>query len=122
MLSTRDTPETAASPDEVTITVSAIPTVIRRNCSMTKGMIRRIRACLVNIGALAGTDWASDIQISLPFMLRAKAVRNIPARNLETPSGNRIKICACLSACFFQYITKPLPWQAFGSAKIPATG
>ena len=50
ILSTRDTPETTASPAEVTIMVSAIPTVISRNCSMTKGIISRAKARLVNKG------------------------------------------------------------------------
>ena len=39
--STSDTPETAASPQLETMTVSAIPMVMARNCSMISGIIRR---------------------------------------------------------------------------------
>ncbi len=37
--STREMPETAASPTVETITVSAIPTVTSKSCSSTKGRI-----------------------------------------------------------------------------------
>jgi len=48
MASTIDIPDTAASPTEATITVSAIPTVMANNCSIIKGTINFISICLVN--------------------------------------------------------------------------
>ena len=45
MESTNDIPETAASPAEVTITVSAIPTAIARNCSTISGTMSLRSIC-----------------------------------------------------------------------------
>lgn len=56
MLSTRETPETTASPAEVTIIVSAIPTVMSSSCSMTKGTIKRTKACREKRGGLASAE------------------------------------------------------------------
>ena len=42
IMSTRETPEIAASPTEETITPSHIPTRMVSACSMTRGIIRRI--------------------------------------------------------------------------------
>lgn len=44
-LSTRETPDTEASPQLATITESAMPMVTARNCSTIRGRIR-IRSCL----------------------------------------------------------------------------
>lgn len=41
-------PETAASPQEETITVSAIPMVTARSCSITRGMISFRRSLFEN--------------------------------------------------------------------------
>ena len=48
MLSTRDTPETAASPTLEIIMESARPTVTVRSCSMISGMISFFKSLLVN--------------------------------------------------------------------------
>ena len=48
MESTREIPETAASPQEETITVSATPMVTARSCSMMRGTIKLRRALLEN--------------------------------------------------------------------------
>ena len=37
---TSDTPDTSASPEKLTTNVSAMPTNIRRNCSIKSGIIR----------------------------------------------------------------------------------
>ena len=59
MLSTSETPDTAASPEVVTMTVSAMPTVISRSRSMTRGMMSRSSASreksrLLRAGACSG--------------------------------------------------------------------
>ena len=48
MESTREMPETAASPQEETITVSAIPMVTARSCSITRGMMSFRRSLFEN--------------------------------------------------------------------------
>ena len=48
-ISTRETPETAASPTEEIIIVSAIPTVMARVCSRISGIISFFRSLLENI-------------------------------------------------------------------------
>ena len=48
-MSTRDTPDTAASPAKLTITVSDIPTVIAKNCSIISGTISTFKSVLLNI-------------------------------------------------------------------------
>ena len=48
IISTRETPEIAASPTEDTITPSHIPTRAARACSITRGKIRRSSIRLVN--------------------------------------------------------------------------
>ena len=48
IMSTKDTPDVAASPALETIMVSAMPTVTARICSTIRGAIRRIRSRLVN--------------------------------------------------------------------------
>ena len=50
ILSTSDTPDTTASPEVVTITVSAMPTVFSKNCSITSGMTRRSSSLRVKRG------------------------------------------------------------------------
>ena len=65
--STRDTPDTAASPAVVTITVSAMPTVISSSCSMTSGMISRSSACRENSGA-RGCEAVNSIPVPLPWI------------------------------------------------------
>ena len=47
-ISTSDTPETAASPTEDTMIVSARPTVIESTCSSTSGQISFFSAALGN--------------------------------------------------------------------------
>ena len=47
-ISTSDTPETAASPTEETIIVSARPTVMASTCSITSGKISFLSAALGN--------------------------------------------------------------------------
>ena len=47
-MSIRDTPETAASPAEEIMTVSAMPTVIASACSNNKGMISFFRSSFEN--------------------------------------------------------------------------
>jgi hypothetical protein len=42
---------TAASPEEATITVSAIPMVTARNCSIIRGMMSFDKNCGVNIAS-----------------------------------------------------------------------
>lgn len=64
MLSTRDIPETAASPAVVTMTVSAMPTVISKSCSMTRGMMSRLSSPPVKSG-LTGCD---SLISSMPFL------------------------------------------------------
>ena len=49
MASTSETPETAASPQTETMTVSAMPMVMDRNCSTISGIISRCRSFLENI-------------------------------------------------------------------------
>ena len=49
IMSTRDTPEMAASPTEDTITPSAMPTSTERACSMTSGISSRTSILLLNI-------------------------------------------------------------------------
>ena len=51
MESTREMPDTAASPVLVTMTVSAMPMVTASSCSITRGMIRRRSALRGNIGS-----------------------------------------------------------------------
>ena len=46
-ISTSDTPDTAASPAKLTITVSDIPTITARNCSIINGIINSLRSLLV---------------------------------------------------------------------------
>lgn len=48
MLSTNDTPDTAASPTFATIIESAIPTSTASNCSTISGMINAVNALLSN--------------------------------------------------------------------------
>ena len=48
MVSTRETPDTAASPADDTITVSAMPMVTAKSCSSTSGIINRFKSCLEN--------------------------------------------------------------------------
>ena len=48
MLSTSDTPDTAASPTFATIMVSAMPMVTARICSIISGTIRRRSSSLEN--------------------------------------------------------------------------
>lgn len=50
MRSTSATLETAASPAEETIMMSAMPTMTARNCSIIKGRMSLRRACLLNTG------------------------------------------------------------------------
>ena len=50
MLSTSETPETAASPAVVTISVSAIPTLKSKNCSIISGTISRTKAFFEKMG------------------------------------------------------------------------
>ena len=53
MLSTSETPDTAASPQEDTINVSIRPMLIDKNCSTIRGMINFFSDCLSNnIGIL----------------------------------------------------------------------
>ncbi len=54
--STSAMPETAASPTEVIITVSAMPTVMANSCSRISGMISCLSAEGVKIGRLAAAD------------------------------------------------------------------
>ena len=49
MESTRETPDTAASPTSATITTSSIPTSTERNCSIISGTNSRIRSFLENM-------------------------------------------------------------------------
>ena len=49
MESTKETPDTAASPQLATITVSAMPMVTASSCSTTSGQIRRLSARFENI-------------------------------------------------------------------------
>ena len=46
---TNDTPETSVSPEKLTTNVSAMPTNIKRNCSIKSGMIGFRRFLFVNI-------------------------------------------------------------------------
>ena len=48
--STSATLDTAASPAEDTIIMSAMPTMTARNCSMIRGIMSFFRACLLNTG------------------------------------------------------------------------
>ncbi len=48
-MSTRETPDTAASPTEEIIMVSAMPTVMARVCSRIRGMISFFKSLLENI-------------------------------------------------------------------------
>ena len=52
MESTKEIPDTAASPQVATINVSAIPMVMAKNCSTTKGNINLISCFLENICTL----------------------------------------------------------------------
>ena len=51
IISTRLTPEMAASPQRETIMVSAMPTVTARNCSMSSGPASRSRSFWENSGS-----------------------------------------------------------------------
>ena len=66
MLSTRETPDTAASPSEVTMTVSAMPMVMARSCSIINGIIRRRSALPENSGGRVSVRPAAG---TVPFML-----------------------------------------------------
>ena len=57
MESTRFTPETAASPQPLTISVSAIPTVTARSCSTINGRISATNALPVNSGFCSVRAW-----------------------------------------------------------------
>src|SRR5699024_12443200 len=48
ILSTSDTPETAASPTFATIMLSAIPTSTDKSCSITSGISKAVRSRLLN--------------------------------------------------------------------------
>ena len=56
MESTSDTPATAASPQLVTITVSAIPMATAKNCSTISGQISRASCFLLNIAACVPSE------------------------------------------------------------------
>ena len=60
ILSTNETPETAASPSLPTMTMSAIPTVSERNCSAIRGQIRSSKSRLLNIGRIAPPGVKTD--------------------------------------------------------------
>ena len=57
MRSTSATLETAASPAEETIMMSAMPTMTARNCSIIKGRMSLRRACLLNTGQSSFSLW-----------------------------------------------------------------
>jgi hypothetical protein len=77
-LSTRLTPETAASPTDETIRVSARPMVTLRACSAMSGSSSATSCCRVNIGGFLNLDAVinSSVSRAIEFVYNASMIQH----------------------------------------------